>query len=437
LRKTPGERFASYGQFIAELEAFVAEDPFADAQGPSTTAPSSRYTHRALPGDTSKTPDSRNQSSSVGSDALGDLFRGKLQETTRTFRKPSLPPGPPPGTVRPAPPGTRPVVRGPVPKPRPAPVQEAPPPAIVKAPRQPSLATGTLIDSNYTVLGPIGAGAMGEVYAVSDSVTGREVALKMLSVEDMRRPGMVRRFQGECSALATVNHEAFPFFAGKGTYQDRDYLLMERVQGIDLKAWMQQYGPMSEADGLQVVLQLAEAMDRAYHACGMVHRDIKPANLMLTRAADGEQLKLIDFGVSTYIDYGDFEDFSAREYHYIDDDSKGKAIGTPAYMSPEQCVGAPPSPLMDIYAIGCTFFHLLTGRTPYQAPNAAMMLMAHLQEAPPTFDGLVDVSPGSVYLLKRCLAKNPRDRFKNYRQVIEAVNSARFSLSTRIRRRAN
>ena len=560
LAKSTAERYPNYGEFIAALEQFVSDDPFAavDGAGPSVSAPSSRYTHRVIPGESSGSDrrggsssgtgtrsdrrggsssgtgsrsDRRGQSSSVGSDALGDLFRVKLHETTSTFRKPTgsivnpahLPADPPtavrrvtpkfptiaqmaaatqqavehkPAEQKPAeadaaaapaasaapaqpltsrlrakfptladptvsaqpttaaaattptleaaaresaaPESAAPAAADPeaAPKPDTRPIMRAPPrPAA--GPKPPSLANGTLIDSLYTVVGPIGAGAMGEVYAVHDPVTQREIALKMLSHDDMRRPGMVRRFQGECSALATVNHPAFPFFAGKGTFQGRDFLLMERVQGIDLKAWMKQYGAMSETDGLMVVGQLAEAMDRAYTTCGMVHRDIKPANLMLSKAGEGDMLKLIDFGVSTYIDYGDFEDFSAREYVYIDDDSKGKAVGTPAYMSPEQCVGAPPSPLMDIYAIGCTFFNLLTGKTPYQANNAAMMMMRHIQEQPPVFDAELEVSSGTAYLLKRCMAKSPRDRFQNYKQVIDAVDSARFSMSTRIRRRPN
>ena len=150
---------------------------------------------------------------------------------------------------------------------------------------------------------------------------------------------------------------------------------------------------------------------------------------------NGEQrLKIVDFGVSTYIDYGDFEDFSKQNYQYIDDGSQGKSVGTPSYMSPEQCVGAPPSPLMDIYAIGCTFFHLVTGRTPYQGSNAAVVMMKHLQEPPPTFAGVAEVSTGSSYLLKRCMAKNPRDRFASYQQLVAAATSALHSLSTRIPR---
>lgn len=419
LAKDQTQRFASYAEFIAALDQIFADNPFEGRIPQGINAHSTtRFTNRSgqlLESTDSSNEDSRGQSSSVGSDALGDLFRAKLQETTKSYRKK------PPAEI----------VTPPVKM-----VHRAPPPAPKKSSivnRPPSLASGTLIDSAYTVVGPIGAGAMGEVYAVDDRFTSRELALKLLTDDDMRRPGAVRRFHGECSALATVEHSAFPYFAGKGNYRGRDYLLMERVSGLDLKAWMLKHGKMGEVEALWVVSQLADAMDRAYAKCGMVHRDIKPANLMFTRL--GEQgLKIIDFGVSTYIDYGDFEDFSEREYLYIDDDSQGKAVGTPAYMSPEQCVGQPPSPMMDMYAMGCTLFHLMTGRTPYLAPNATAMLMKHIQEPPPTFDGLLEVSPGTAYLLKRCLAKNPRDRFQNYKQVIAAVNSAKFSMTTRHKR---
>jgi serine/threonine protein kinase len=293
----------------------------------------------------------------------------------------------------------------------------------------PSLAAGTIIDEHFRVSGPLGAGAMGEVYAVEDCVIEQHLALKILSHEDMQRPTAVRRFQGECTALATVAHHAFPYFAGRGTFEERDYLLMERVRGIDLKTWLQTNGGrMGEAGALQVVQQLAHAMHRAYRKCGMVHRDIKPANLMFTYLNGEAQLKIVDFGISTYIDYGDFEDFSSRTYQYIDDDTQGRAVGTPAYMSPEQCRGAPPSPLMDIYSIGCTFFNLVTGRTPYQAPNSAMMMIHHMHDEAPTFEERDHISKSSQYLLKRCLAKDPQERFSNYLEMLEAAKAA-YSLN--------
>ena len=299
--------------------------------------------------------------------------------------------------------------------------------------RPPSIEPGTVIDGIFTIGEPIGAGGMGEIFLANEAITGRRLALKIMSDDDMLKPGMLTRFRGEAQALATIEHPAFPYFAGKGTWRERDYLLMELVDGIDLRSWLLlNGGRMAEAGALGVISQLANAMEHAHRRCGMIHRDIKPANLMFAKGAK-PQLKVVDFGVSTYIDYGDFEDFAKREYHYIDDDSRGKAVGTPAYMSPEQCVGAPPTPLMDIYAIGCTFFHLVTGRTPYVAANSSMMMMRHMQDSPPTFQGLVEVSSASAYLLKRTLAKSPRDRFANFRQLAAAADAARHGLTTRIR----
>jgi serine/threonine protein kinase len=421
LAKEPEQRWASYEALSEALEEVLGLNP-----GPGTgTQSKARFVHRALgpTGERQEVPP-KPSTSEIGASALGDLLRAKVASggiqrdhaKQSTTTKPVIPlrPGTPPRVI-------------------PSGMQ---PKAPTKPPsrREPSLRSGTVFAEIYSVIGPLGAGAMGEVYTVHDTMTKTDLALKILSVEDMEKPGVVARFRGEASALATIDHRNFPYFAGSGTHEGRDYLLMELVQGTDLKTWLERHGGrMSEHGALYVLIQLAQAMDRAHAKCGMVHRDIKPANLMLTRT-NQHLLKIVDFGISTYIDFGDFEDFSSRKYHYIDDGSQGKAIGTPAYMSPEQCLGEPPSPLMDIYAIGCTFFHLITGQTPYQAPNSGAVMMKHLHAPLPVFDGLADVSSGSAYLLKRCLAKNPRERFKNYKQLEAAVTSAYYSMTTKVRR---
>ncbi len=421
LAKEPSQRWESYDALGEALEAILGLNQGPDGAG---TQSRTRFVHRAL-GGTADLPTAPDKPSTVkvGASALGDLLHAKVasgdalrdharQITTRSVLppRPGMPPRAIPSGMQPRA-ATRPPAR-----------------------REPSLRAGTTFAGIYTVIGPLGAGAMGEVYTVHDPVTKTELALKILSTEDMEKPGIVARFRGEASALATIDHRNFPYFAGSGTHEGRDYLLMERVQGTDLKSWLERHGGrMSEHGALYVLMQLAQALDRAHAKCGMVHRDIKPANLMLTRT-NQHLLKIVDFGISTYIDFGDFEDFSSRQYHYIDDGSQGKAIGTPAYMSPEQCLGEPPSPLMDIYAIGCTFFHLITGQTPFQAPNSGAVMMKHLHAPLPVFDGLADVSSGSAYLLKRCLAKNPRERFKNYKQLEAAVNSAYFSMTSKVRR---
>ena len=425
LAKKPEDRFASFAELSTALIDTLEDNPFDGARGSEAPnlRPSTRYAITS-PGSAGGTSHGGRSASSSGSDALGELFRAKLEETSQIYRR-----QPTTGRVealkRPTPPG-----------PKAAP-SETPPIAPLKTTpaKPPSMLNGQVFDSHYTIIGTLGAGAMGEVYAVHDDFTGKDLAMKILSQEDMERPGAVRRFHSEASALATVDHPSFPFFAGKGSYLGRDYLLMERVVGTDLKSWLTTNGgKMTEQGALSLVLQLAQAMDRAYAKCGMVHRDLKPANLMLTKVDGHHRLKIVDFGVSTYIDFGDFEDFSAREYRYIDDDSQGKAVGTPAYMSPEQCLGQPPSPMMDIYAIGCVYFQLITGRTPYQAGNPGMMMMKHLQDPPPVFAGLADVSSGSDYLLKRCLAKKPKDRFQNYKKLEGAVTSAMHTLTHKLKR---
>ena len=459
LQKDPADRWESYAELITALDRVLGVD-LAEAEGEPSQPTSKRYTHRAL----SLTPEAQEAGPATPkpaadapkpvvprfptprpsfvppplggvADALGDLMRTKFKSNKQMLSEnfapakrdgtaPVAPPAPP--APSPAQAAYFPVVRlpdGPAAKPpRPRPAK-----------RPPSLAEGLLIDGSYVVLGQLGAGAMGEVYAVRDRVTGRDLALKMLSEEDMLRPGAVRRFQGEASALATVDHPAFPYFAGKGSHQGRDYLMMERVAGIDLRKFLDEHGPLNERDVLWVAARLASAMGRSFVKCGMIHRDIKPANLMVSRS-DAEQFKIVDFGLSTYIDYGDYEDFSNRVYKYVDDDSEGKSVGTPAYMSPEQCLGKPAAPPMDIYAIGCTVFHLMTGHTPYQAPTAGAMMMKHLHDPPPVIEDLVEVSAGTAYLLKRCLAKDPGDRFKSYAQLAAACDSAAYTATTRVRR---
>ncbi len=463
LAKRPELRYPSYPAFISDLDGAMGKSPFEasgfDVETPTNQTPTSRrYTHQVLalpPADSAvSAPKSTpvNERSSA-SEALGDLFRSKLNETSRIYHRKTGGETTTPtegGSANTAPTtSTRFIVPkgpGPADKPPlgeefltdhlPPVVAEEPEPEREEAPkREPSLPAGLVIDVHFAITGPIGAGAMGEVYAVEDTMTKRALALKILLPEDMFKPGIVLRFQSEASALATVDHPAFPFFAGKGSINGRDYLMMERVAGTDLKSWLKtQGGHTTEAKALHIVLQLVQAMKRAYSICGMVHRDIKPANLMITDA-EALTLRIIDFGVSTYINYGDFEDFSNREYRYIDDDSLGKSVGTPAYMSPEQCIGAPPSPTMDIYAIGCTFYQLITGRTPFKARNSGHMMMKHLHDPPPLFDNALQVTSGSAYLLARCLAKKSEERFRNYKQLEDAIKAAIYSMTTKIKRR--
>ncbi len=291
---------------------------------------------------------------------------------------------------------------------------------------EPSLTSGTEIDEHFVVVRPLGAGAMGEVYEVEDRFIGRRLAMKVMSEADMRRPAAVARFKCEAAALASVGHPAFPYLAGGGTLQGRDYLYMELVQGIDLRTWLRRCdGTVPERLALVIALQLTQAMDTAYHVCGMVHRDLKPANIMVAENHDGSpQIRIVDFGVSVYIDYGDWDDYSSRKYTYIDDGNEGRVVGTPVYMSPEQVKAEPPSPFMDMYAIGAVLYQLLTGRTPFTAPGLPALMVKILNENPPDLEDMPALSPATRQLVRRMLAKRVEARFKSYRQLAAAITAA-------------
>ena len=302
-------------------------------------------------------------------------------------------------------------------------------PAPDTRPAAPSLEPGTEIDEHFVVRRPLGAGAMGEVYEVEDRFISRCLAMKIMSETDMLRPAAVARFKCEAAALASVGHPAFPYLAGGGSFRGRDYLYMELAQGVDLRTWLQRSGGrIAERQALTITLQLAQAMEAAYRLSGMVHRDLKPANIMIAEHHDGSpQVRIIDFGVSVYIDYGEWDDYSSRQYTYVDDGNEGRMVGTPAYMSPEQVLAGPPSPLMDMYAIGSILHQLLTGRTPFSAPGVPLLLVKILNEPPPELEDVPGLVAATRQLVRRMLAKKPEARFRNYRQLTAAISAALHS----------
>jgi serine/threonine protein kinase len=441
LAKSPTERFRSYRTFLAMAEPILGGNPFdqvdatapAPGQGDGTTTRSAwrrpehqqsgsttRWRPRESPAVTPIAIPTPETSPPAGESS------GSRQSTRWLF----------PALKAPASPAadSKPVVS----KPRgeesstettdrlPQEVELTVGPSPDTRPPEPSLPAGTAIDEHFVVLRPLGAGAMGEVFEVEDRFIGRRLAMKIMSEADMRKPAAVARFKCEATALASVGHVAFPYLAGGGTYQGRDYLYMELVRGTDLRSWLHRMGgTLPERIALTITLQLAQAMEAAYRVSGMVHRDLKPANIMVAENHDGTpQVRIIDFGVSVYIDYGEWDDYSSRAYTYVDDGNEGRVVGTPAYMSPEQVQAGPPSPLMDMYAIGAILHQLLTGRTPFNARGVSAMMMKILHENPPTLEDVPSLAEATRQLVRRMLAKKPEARFKNYRQLIAAVGAA-------------
>ncbi len=289
---------------------------------------------------------------------------------------------------------------------------------------------------SYTITEVLRVGALIEQYAVTEAILGRKLVLKILTGVGMANPVLVDRLTSEGTLLASLHHPAFPFVGGRGRHEGREYLAVEAVTGADLKTYLVQKGRFSEGQTLWVANELAAAMDHAVEACRMVHRDLKPQHLAVNSGGGADRrLTLTDFATALYLAPRDIQDFSNAERAFIADAGIGKAVGTPAYMSPEQVRGEAPTPQMDMYAFGCVLYHLLAGETPFTAANALEMMQAQLEQAPPDIAATVEVTPSTAALIGRCLAKDPGRRFASWKQLRQVVQAAGWTTQAAQRRK--
>jgi serine/threonine protein kinase len=248
----------------------------------------------------------------------------------------------------------------------------------------------------YEVLEELGSGGMGKVYRARNLTLERVIALKTLAPQFSADEGFVQRFLKEARAAARLNHpnivQIYDFGCVDGTY----YLAMEYVDGQSLRSWLKR-ARFSERDAVLLVRHAVRALAVA-HAEGIVHRDIKPDNLMLTSKGD---LKLVDLGIAKRVD----EDQALTQ--------TGQAVGTPQYISPEQIRGVRDiDARADIYSLGATFYHLVTGHTPYKGTSGALVMSMHLTHPlpdPRTYEPTL--SEGVCRVLRKMMAKDREERY--------------------------
>lgn len=277
----------------------------------------------------------------------------------------------------------------------------------------------------YEVTGRLGAGAMGEVFLARSQASGGEVALKLVTTALMDRPDLLKRFEREVKILSTLRHPNIAGAIDSGHYGGRLYLAMEYVRGPTLSSLLKVAGAFSEVDALRITMQVANALDYAWRKSGLIHRDIKPSNLLAVPEADGaegERVKIIDYGLARSTDS---EDMSMT--------MTGMVMGTPNYMSPEQIRGEKElGPQADMYALGCTLFHLLTGRLPFPGNAPAQVMAAHLNDPIPDPGILVpSLTAATRHLVMTCLAKDPKKRYPGYAPLVTACEAAMRTISLR------
>jgi serine/threonine protein kinase len=268
-----------------------------------------------------------------------------------------------------------------------------------------------VIDNKYRVLRTLGKGGVGTVFVAWHEKMQKEVAVKVLTDAAPESPEL-RRFHQEAQALSSCKHPGIVSIHAFGVTQDhKPYYVMDYIVGKSLAAEIKDSGPLQPARFAQVFDQILSALQHA-HDNGLVHRDIKPSNIMLTKDTQGgERAVLIDFGLTRSLQ---------RDVKLTATDA---LLGTPYYMSPEQCTAGKADNRSDLYSLGCTMFEAATGKLPFTG-EAFEILVAHVSGAP-------DAVPRElVPLMEGMLAKNPADRFPNAnaaRQSLKSLQLERFA----------
>ncbi|HTL38028.1 MAG TPA: serine/threonine-protein kinase, partial [Kofleriaceae bacterium] len=269
----------------------------------------------------------------------------------------------------------------------------------------------------YQIESKLGQGAFGTVYKATHPLIGKTVAIKVLATKLSVDPEMVSRFIAEARAVNQIRHRNIIDIFSFGKLPDgRQYYVMEYLDGEPLDALLDRVGNLSLADALPILRPIAKALDAA-HAKGIAHRDLKAENVFLGTEGDGSlNLKLLDFGIAKLI---------GREEALKHKTRTGAPIGTPYYMSPEQCRGKDVDHRTDIYAFGVLMFKMLTGAFPFDADDYMSILMQQLNVDPPApSTHLPDLPPPIDDVVLWLLAKDPAARPPDLRTAVKALEQA-------------
>ena len=260
--------------------------------------------------------------------------------------------------------------------------------------------------SKYDVGEKVGEGGMGIVYKAVQRSMARTVALKILTPKYASRPKFVDQFIREARAAGQLNHPNIIQVHDVASENDIHYFSMEFVDGSTCMQLLKADGPFAVPEALEITRQVGRALDYA-HGHRLIHQDIKPDNIMI---GPGNLVKLADLGISKTFDEAESEG-----------DGK-KVMGTPHYMAPEAGLGKKIDHRVDIYSLGATLYHLLTGKTPYHGTNATEVLKAHVMDPlPPLQDLNPEVSDDVCALVERMMAKKAEERYQTAAEVITEI----------------
>ncbi|MBL8914943.1 MAG: serine/threonine protein kinase [Archangium sp.] len=300
-----------------------------------------------------------------------------------------------------------------------------------------------VLGDRFKLIRHLGGGGMAEVFLAEQISLKRQVALKVLKRDLSSQPAMAERFRREAQLLSTVDHpgvvRVIDFESNK---KDGTVLVLELADGDTLESNLKM-GPYEPRRAIRILLQLAEGL-AAVHERGIIHRDLKPQNIVISPGPRGEIARLLDFGIARLMELDSESetprapDVPAGADPFMS--LPGQAVGTPAYVAPEQAMAQPVDPRTDVYAFGVVAFRMLAGRLPFEGPEARDYLEQHVRQPPPALDEVVPALaayPLVVKLIMKCLEKKASDRPKDASALVEALKGVfpadQMALSTQTR----
>ena len=265
---------------------------------------------------------------------------------------------------------------------------------------------GTTLSDRYRLQARIGAGGMSTVYRALDETLQRQVAVKLMNREVASDQGdQLERFRREARAVAQVSHPHIVGVIDAGEDEGRPYIVLEYVEGENLKQRIQRQGRLPIAEAVAYAIEIARALGAA-HARHIVHRDVKPQNVLIDEQGSA---KVTDFGIARMLDE-----------HGLTDD--GRVLGTTDYVSPEQALGQPVTGQSDLYSLGVVLYEMLTGEVPFKGENQVAVAMKHVREVLPDVQSRrPEVSAALAAVLDTATAKHPGDRYADDGEMIAAL----------------
>ena len=265
---------------------------------------------------------------------------------------------------------------------------------------------GMFIGERYEIIEKIGTGGMADVYRAKDQRLNRFVAIKILKTEYSNDKNFVTKFRGEAQSCAGLTHPNIVGVFDVGDDGELHYIVMELVEGITLKRFIEKKGRLSVKDAVGIAIQIAQGLDAA-HQNHVIHRDIKPQNIIISREG---KVKVADFGIA-----------KAATSNTINQN----AIGSVHYLSPEQARGGYSDERSDIYSLGVTMYEMLTGRVPFAGDNSVSVALLHIQgEATPLRDLNPDIPPSLEKIVQKCMQKKPERRYLTATELIHDLKAS-------------